>query len=77
VLQDVADGHGPKHVLVTLGYAGWGAGQLEDELVRNAWLNVLATREILFETPAEDRYDAALAQLGIRPSMLTGDAGHA
>jgi putative transcriptional regulator len=77
VLQDVADGHGPEHVLVTLGYAGWGAGQLEDELVRNAWLNVLATREILFETPAEDRYDAALAQLGIRPSMLTGDAGHA
>jgi putative transcriptional regulator len=77
VLQDVADGHGPEHILVTLGYAGWGAGQLEDELARNAWLNVLATREILFDTPAEGRYDAALAQLGIRSSMLTGDVGHA
>ena len=75
--EDVADGHGPEHILVTLGYAGWGAGQLEDELARNAWLNVLATREILFDTPAEGRYDAALAQLGIRSSMLTGDAGHA
>ena len=77
VLQDVAEGHGPEHLLVTLGYAGWGAGQLEDELASNAWLNVLASREILFDMPAEDRYDAALAQLGIRASMLTGDAGHA
>ncbi len=77
VLQDVADGHGPARLLVTLGYAGWGAGQLEDELGRNAWLNVLASNEILFETPAEERYDAALAQLGIRASMLASDAGHA
>ncbi|HEX7386004.1 MAG TPA: YqgE/AlgH family protein [Castellaniella sp.] len=77
VLQDVADGHGPEHLLVTLGYAGWGAGQLEDELARNAWLNVLASNVILFDTPADERYDAALAQLGIRSSMLTGDAGHA
>ncbi|MBV2180418.1 YqgE/AlgH family protein [Castellaniella sp. MT123] len=77
VLQDVAAGHGPAHLLVTLGYAGWGAGQLEDELARNAWLNVLSSNEILFETPADQRYDAALAQLGIHPSMLTGDVGHA
>jgi len=77
VLQDVAAGHGPAQLLVTLGYAGWGAGQLEDELARNAWLNVLASNEILFDTPAEDRYDAALAQLGIRASMLASDAGHA
>ncbi|MFT0533212.1 YqgE/AlgH family protein [Castellaniella hirudinis] len=77
VLQDVAAGNGPARLLVTLGYAGWGAGQLEHELSRNAWLNVLASHEILFETPAEQRYDAALAQLGIRASMLTGAAGHA
>jgi putative transcriptional regulator len=77
VLQDVANGQGPAHLLVTLGYAGWGAGQLEDELGRNAWLNVLASNRILFDTPAEERYDAALAQLGIRASMLASDAGHA
>lgn len=77
VLQDVADGHGPEHMLVTLGYAGWGAGQLEDELARNAWLNVLSSNQILFDLPPDERYDAALAQLGIRASMLTGDAGHA
>ncbi|WP_322995633.1 YqgE/AlgH family protein [Castellaniella sp.] len=77
VLQDVAAGHGPARLLVTLGYAGWGAGQLEDEISRNAWLNVGASHEVLFETPADQRYDAALAQLGIHSSMLTGDAGHA
>ncbi|WP_417252144.1 YqgE/AlgH family protein [Castellaniella sp.] len=77
VLQDVAAGHGPAHLLVTLGYAGWGAGQLEDELASNAWLNVLSSHEILFDTPAEQRYDAALAQLGIRSAMLASDAGHA
>lgn len=77
VLQDVAAGHGPARLLVTLGYAGWGAGQLEHEISRNAWLNVVASHEVLFETPAAQRYDAALAQLGIRSSMLTGAAGHA
>ncbi|MFA5662958.1 YqgE/AlgH family protein [Castellaniella sp.] len=77
ILQDVAAGQGPAQLLVTLGYAGWGAGQLEDELTQNAWLNVGANSTILFETPAEDRYDAALAQLGIRAGMLSGDAGHA
>lgn len=77
VLQDVASGQGPSRLLVTLGYAGWGAGQLEDELTRNAWLNVLATNEVLFEVPAEQRYDAALAQLGISASMLSSAAGRA
>jgi putative transcriptional regulator len=77
ILQDVADGHGPAQILVTLGYAGWGSGQLEDELARTAWLNVRATKEVLFDIPAEDRYDAALAQLGINASMLTSHVGHA
>lgn len=77
VLQDVAQGKGPEHVLITLGYAGWGAGQLEDEIASNAWLNVLASSEILFDTPPDQRYDLALGQLGIDLSRLTGDAGHA
>ncbi|MBV6272470.1 YqgE/AlgH family protein [Alcaligenaceae bacterium CGII-47] len=77
ILQDVANGHGPTQMLVTLGYAGWGSGQLEDELARNAWLNVSASNQILFDVPAEGRYDAALAQLGINASMLTSHVGHA
>lgn len=77
VLQDVAQGKGPAHLLVTLGYAGWGAGQLESEMFQNAWLNVASTNQILFETPAENRYQAALGQLGIDPLMLAGEAGHA
>lgn len=77
VLQDVANGRGPAMLLVTLGYAGWGAGQLESEMSQNAWLNVASNTDILFNTPSEGRYQAALAQLGIDPLMLAGDAGHA
>ncbi|HLR29223.1 MAG TPA: YqgE/AlgH family protein [Paenalcaligenes sp.] len=77
VLQEVADGTGPEDLLITLGYAGWGPGQLEDEMTQNAWLHVQANHDILFATPAEDRYSAALAQLGIDPIMLTGSAGRA
>jgi putative transcriptional regulator len=77
VLQDVAQGRGPRNLLVTLGYAGWGAGQLESEMSQNAWINVAATNEILFNTPAENRYEVALSQLGIHPAMLAGEAGHA
>lgn len=77
VLQDVSKGCGPGKVLITLGYAGWGAGQLEEEMAQNAWLNVTANNTILFDTPSEDRYDAALGLLGIDPLMLMGDAGHA
>lgn len=77
VLQEVAAGSGPDHLLVTLGYAGWSAGQLEDEMAQGAWLHVDANQAILFDTPASERYHAALAQLGIDPIMLTGAAGHA
>ena len=77
VLEDVAGGHGPEKILVTLGYAGWGAGQLENELAQNAWLSVASDSDIIFATPPEERYDAALKLLGIDPVMLTGDAGHA
>jgi len=77
VLQDVAQGRGPDHLLVTLGYAGWGAGQLEHEMAQNAWINVSASDTLLFHTPVEQRYSAALAQLGINPTMLAGQVGHA
>ncbi|OWT58207.1 YqgE/AlgH family protein [Candidimonas nitroreducens] len=76
VLQDVAQGHGPEHLLVTLGYAGWGAGQLESEMAQNAWLNVRADESILFDTAPENRYEAAMRLLGIDPIMLAGGAGH-
>lgn len=77
VLQAVADGNGPSRMLVTLGYAGWGAGQLESEMAQNAWLSVDAEAHIIFDTPAEERYPAALKLLGIDPVMLAGEAGHA
>jgi putative transcriptional regulator len=77
VLQAVADGTGPEQMLVTLGYAGWGAGQLESEMARNAWLNVSADPHIIFDVPPDERYPAALKLLGIDPIMLAGDAGHA
>lgn len=77
VLQAVADGNGPARLLVTLGYAGWGAGQLESEMAQNAWLSVSADLRIIFDVPPEERYPAALKLLGIDPIMLAGDAGHA
>lgn len=77
VLEAVARGGGPRRFLLTLGHAGWGAGQLEDEILRNGWLTVEASTEIVFDVPAEKRFEAALALLGIAPSMLSGEAGHA
>jgi len=77
VLEALSSGAGPKKVLVTLGYSGWGAGQLEDEMSRNGWINVNAERDIIFDTPVEQRYDKALSLLGIDANMLSGEAGHA
>jgi putative transcriptional regulator len=77
VLEAMSNGAGPRRVLVTLGYSGWGAGQLEDEISRNGWLNVSATPEVIFDTPIEQRYDRALGLLGIDPRMLSQEAGHA
>ncbi|MFA4914874.1 MAG: YqgE/AlgH family protein [Comamonadaceae bacterium] len=77
VLQAVAEGSGPVRMLVTLGYAGWGAGQLETEMSQNAWLNVSADPNIIFDVPPDERYPAALRLLGIDPGMLAGEAGHA
>lgn len=77
VLQAVAEGEGPRQLLVTLGYAGWGAGQLEAEMAENAWLTVSADSHVIFDVPPAERYPAALGLLGIDPIMLAGDAGHA
>ena len=77
ILQAVARGDGPQQIIVTLGYAGWAPGQLEHELAQNAWLTVAADLHILFETPAERRYEASLKLLGIDLAMLSDAAGHA
>ena len=77
VLEALSVGAGPKRLLVTLGYSGWAAGQLEDELGRNGWLTVDAAPEIIFDTPVELRYERAVALLGFDPHMLSPEAGHA
>ncbi len=77
ILQAVGEGRGPERIMVTLGYAGWDAGQLEQELAQNAWLTVEASQDIIFEMPAEERYDAAMHRLGVDFGNLSDQAGHA
>ncbi len=77
VLEALSHGAGPRRLLVTLGYSGWAAGQLEDELGRNGWLTVDAVPEIIFDTPVAERYDRAVSLLGFDPRMLSQEAGHA
>ncbi len=81
ILQEVAAGHGPQRFLMTLGYAGWSAGQLEDEIARNGWLNIPAPTEelvhIIFDTPDEYKYENVLGLLGVDLGFLSSEAGHA
>ena len=77
VLEALSNGSGPRRVLVTLGYASWGEGQLESEIGENSWLTVEADPSIIFDTPLEQRYERALSLLGLQPWMLSPDAGHA
>jgi putative transcriptional regulator len=77
VLEAVARGEGPRDVIISLGYAGWSAGQLEEEIAQNAWLTVAANANVLFETPAAAKLPAAMRLLGIDISRLSGDVGHA
>jgi putative transcriptional regulator len=77
VLEAVASGAGPARMLVSIGYAGWSPGQLEEELSRNGWLTVGADARVLFDLPIEERYTAAIKLLGIDPLMLATEAGHA
>jgi putative transcriptional regulator len=77
ILQAVARGEGPGKLFVTLGYAGWAPGQLENELAQNAWLTVQAKPEVIFDLPAEQRLPAAMELLGIDFASLSEQAGHA
>ncbi len=82
ILESVAIGTGPTKMLLALGYAGWTAGQLEQEIAANSWLSVQAKdgetlHKILFECKAEDKLNASLALLGVNPAMLSNVAGHA
>ena len=77
ILEAVGRGQGPRDVLVSLGYAGWAAGQLEEELGQNAWLTVRADPQVLFDEPPENRLPAAMRLLGIDFSRLAEGAGHA
>ena len=77
ILEAVGRGEGPSNILVSLGYAGWQAGQLEDELAANAWLTVAADTGVLFDLAPENRLPAAMRLLGIDLSQLSEDVGHA
>ena len=77
ILRAMSEGNSPDDVLITLGYAGWGAGQLEQEMLDNAWLSGPADPSIIFDTPVEKRWEAAAQLVGVDINRLTGDAGHA
>jgi putative transcriptional regulator len=77
ILTAVAHGHGPQRAVVALGYAGWGAGQLEREVQENAWLSGPADSSIIFDLPCEKRYKSAARLLGVDLDRLSGEAGHA
>ena len=77
VLADIARGDGPEKYVVALGYAGWGGGQLEGELLANAWLSVAADTAIVFDLPLPNRFEEALGRLGIAVDRLHSQAGHA
>ena len=77
VLEALANGGGPSRVLISLGYSAWGEGQLESELGENSWLTVDADRAVIFDTPVDQRYDRALALLGLQAWMISSEVGHA
>jgi len=77
ILRAIAEDNGPEDHLIALGYAGWAAGQLEQELAENSWLTLPGSGDIIFSTPAEQRLEAAAALLGIDMNLISGQAGHA
>lgn len=77
ILQDVAARKGPRHVLLALGYAGWGPGQLDGEIQQNAWLHVPADTDLIFDADIDTKWERAIAKIGVDLSLLSGDAGHA
>ncbi len=77
ILEAAAQGQGPQQILVTLGYAGWAPGQLEQELAQNAWLTVAARGDVIFKVPADQRLTTAMNMLGVSYASLSESAGHA
>lgn len=77
IIEAIGRGDGPDDALISLGYAGWSAGQLEEEMANNAWLSVAATEHILFDTPFDQRWHAAAQLLGVNLSLISTQAGHA
>jgi putative transcriptional regulator len=77
ILKAIAKGTGPRHAILALGYAGWRAGQLEEEIQDNGWLHCDADPDLIFGDKVEDKYDLALRKIGIDPGMLSNEAGHA
>ena len=77
VLRAIAEGRGPSRFLVALGYAGWGAGQLDEEMTRHGWFAVPGDPAILFDTPVEERWTASFRAEGIDPRLLAAQAGAA
>lgn len=77
ILKAIVDGDGPRNALLALGYAGWGAGQLESEMQSNGWLNCPADPGLIFGPDLDGKYNHALRKMGIEPGMLSSEAGHA
>ena len=77
ILKAIAVGTGPQRAMLALGYAGWAPGQLEAEIQANGWLSCQATPQLIFDPDLEQKYDRALAVLGIDPARLSSEAGHA
>ena len=77
IVRAISRGRGPQRGLMMLGYAGWGAGQIENEIGANGWLSCPAQEELIFDTNLDSKYERALALMGITPAMLSTEAGHA
>lgn len=77
ILEAIADGTGPTDMMLLLGYAGWDAGQIEEELASNSWLTCPANNAIIFNVPSDKRWEAAGALLGVNMNFLSTDTGHA
>ena len=77
ILRAIAQGTGPQNYMLGLGYAGWSAGQLDEELRENAWLTLEATPDLLFRLDQRDLYDVALSKLGVSAEFLSDESGHA
>jgi len=77
ILKSIARGYGPRQSMLALGYAGWGPGQLDDEIRANGWLQAPGDLELVFDTDLDTKWERAIFKLGIDPRMLSGEAGHA